>query len=714
MLVKQKLLALIAFRNVALHRLKSLTIGMLLAMGTVLLCIGLTLLVSVEKSMESSITQSLAGHFQLYSKQAKDDLALFGGGFMSREEIGTIPNFQPVKEEVLALEEVKGVMPMGIDMSLIPKGNTFDELFDELRSVFKEKNQIEINETIEKIKFQITQLRLELEAGKRIDSSGGNVEAQLQTVAATENLDFWQNFSSVSNDEFEKKLSFLETKIAPLAGEKQPLYMRFVGIQPENYSNLFPKFKVLRGTEIPKGQRGMLLSHKLNEDFFKNMAARTFDKIHKKVTKSGLTIATDDEAKRFAADLPKQYLQILLYLSSQETKELLPKFKEILGSSFPSSEKTADVLKEFLKTDDSNFLKRYDFFYQEIAPKIVVYPIQPGQTVIMRTYTRSGYVKTLPVKVFGVFTFEGLENSDLSGGFSLVDLVTFRDLYGAADESSLAENSELSKELGSLSMVSENTELSSANAAEALFGGNVESKTEKSIPLKENNEKNTQLSNSQLSMLKPLAIKPLISSSYNEEVLQKGLALNLAVIAKPNANRKILSDKLSKIAEKYSLKLADWKEASGIVGQFVTIVRAVLMVGVGVIVLVALLIINNSLVVSTLDRIKEIGTMRALGSQKAFIKQLFLWETGMIAFFGTLFGLVISILILSFMSTKGIPAQHPVVEFLFSGPRLFPKMSFSILFFVPVFVTGLSVLSSLYAASYASRITPSEAMQERE
>ena len=68
-----------------------------------------------------------------------------------------------------------------------------------------------------------------------------------------------------------------------------------------------------------------------------------------------------------------------------------------------------------------------------------------------------------------------------------------------------------------------------------------------------------------------------------------------------------------------ALKAIDWQKASGIVGQFVTMIRVVLYMAVLIIFVVALVIINNALVMATLERVQEIGTLRAVGAQRRFV-----------------------------------------------------------------------------------------------
>ena len=53
----------------------------------------------------------------------------------------------------------------------------------------------------------------------------------------------------------------------------------------------------------------------------------------------------------------------------------------------------------------------------------------------------------------------------------------------------------------------------------------------------------------------------------------------------------------------------------------------VLYIAVLIIFVVALVIINNAMVMATLQRVKEIGTMRAIGAQRRFVLAMLLVET---------------------------------------------------------------------------------------
>src|SRR5262245_23039726 len=110
-----KVLTLLSVRHLYSHKVKTLIVGGLMLIGTFLVVLGTALLDSVEASMQKSITSSLAGHLQVYDKNAKDKLALFGSMSMAQDDIGRMNNYERVKEVISQVPNVEAVVPMGID-----------------------------------------------------------------------------------------------------------------------------------------------------------------------------------------------------------------------------------------------------------------------------------------------------------------------------------------------------------------------------------------------------------------------------------------------------------------------------------------------------------------------------------------------------------------------------------------------------------------------
>src|SRR5262249_50867832 len=122
------------------------------------------------------------------------------------------------------------------------------------------------------------------------------------------------------------------------------------------------------------------------------------------------------------------------------------------------------LLVELFTLDDQNFEKRYKFFYDELAPMVELYKVRVGDTLTIKAFTRSGYVKNVNMKVYGTFSFEGIEKSPLAGAFSLMDLMSCRDLYGYLSNDNVEDQKEIQAERGA-------RKVDRKNAEEELFGG---------------------------------------------------------------------------------------------------------------------------------------------------------------------------------------------------------------------------------------------------
>jgi ABC-type lipoprotein release transport system permease subunit len=162
------------------------------------------------------------------------------------------------------------------------------------------------------------------------------------------------------------------------------------------------------------------------------------------------------------------------------------------------------------------------------------------------------------------------------------------------------------------------------------------------------------------------------------------------------------------------LKAISWQAASGFIGQFVNMAQMVLSVAVLIIFVVALVIINNAMVMATLQRVQEIGTLRAVGAQRRFILWMLVIEAMVVgALFGAL-GAAVGAGIIAWIGQVGIPAFSDIATFFFSGPALHPSLGATSLVVALVIVLFVSVLSSLYPAWLAMRISPRQAMQSEE
>lgn len=691
------LVFLVAFRNLWLYRFRTIIISFILGAGAFLAVVGLSLLTDVESSMRSSITESIAGHLQIYSAKAKDDLALFGNTFMGRADLDSISDFSVVQKVVLQNPNVKAFIPMGLDMAMLGRGNEMDDSIEALRSALKSGDMELVKDRKEQVGFLMNQLELELAEQEKIGTNKSEIQLRKENLKIASAPEFLSQLQLQD----ENKIQFLETKIAPISGEKLPIYLFYLGTDIGAHKKNFTKIHIEEGEALPEGRRGIVLSKTVRETQLKRRVAKIFDLIYKAKTRANRNIKGDPENTRDASELVRQGGQIISDLDRNKSVKLSEQLTE---SGFKFAEGDVDIisklksqLKLFLTVDDSNFIDRYNWFYKNIAPLIRLYELSPGEKITLRSYTRSGYVKSVSLKIYGVYSVAGMEDSELAGAANIMDLVSFRELLGQMNEASR-------RELDGMRQQSGIKDVSASDAESALFGESA------------NIEVNSMASAASNSGADLISVKPVLSDVFELPEVQKGLILNGAL--KLNDFSQLKRTKLelenSFKENNLNLKIVDWQEASGVVGQFVNIVRGVLIFALLVIFVVALVIINNSIIIGTLNRTREIGTMRAIGAQKSVVLNLFLVETAVTGFLGAFIGTGFAFGFLSFLNKFGIPAGNDILAFLFSGPRLYPNIHWNVIAIAPFVVTLFATATSFYAARHAAQIKPAEAMQEKE
>lgn len=120
----------------------------------------------------------------------------------------------------------------------------------------------------------------------------------------------------------------------------------------------------------------------------------------------------------------------------------------------------------------------------------------------------------------------------------------------------------------------------------------------------------------------------------------------------------------------------------------------------------------NTLVISVTERTSELGTMRAIGAQKGFVRKMIIAETLITSFIFGAAGIVFGALILWILNIIGIPATNMFLEVLFGGAVLHPVISVSSVIYSLGIVAGIGVLASLYPVAAALRIEPVKAISK--
>ena len=702
--------AQMAFRNLFASRLKTIIVGGIIFFGGLLVVAGNSLLDSLVASMSRSVIGSVAGHIQVYNAQSKDKLEVMGRMMMGDPDISQLDDFAKVRESLLKVPNVKSVVPMGISGALVTSGNTIDLALEKLRNAVKAKDHTAIESEKSHVRQIVSVLQGDLKNAKAVQDERTIDKEDVEAVSRASSEQFWREFDQHPLE----SLEFLENRIASQAADADLLFLNYVGTDFQAFQKSFDRMRIVEGSMVPAGKRGFLFSKQVYEDQLKLKAARRLDKIKEGLDSEGLTIEKDPDLKRMVRENVSQVREILLQLDAAKTADFRVKLQRELGSQ---EQDVGKLLAAFFQTDEQNFHQRYDFFYKQLAPSLELYRVRIGDVLTIKAFTRSGYVQSVNVPVYGTFEFQGLEKSTLAGALNLMDMVSFRELYGFMSGEKLAEIQQLQKAAGAHDVSRENAEaeLFGSKPAEepappAAAPRHITATTTPGVApaMREVGE----------SLTGKLQREEARSRVFPSDEVEKGVVLNAAVILKDARPQKIRETMAAIEAQGakdgLTLKAIDWQQAAGLIGQFVNVIRMVLYVAILIIFLIALVIINNALVMATLERVKEIGTLRAIGAQRRFILAMLVVEALVVGvIFGGL-GAGLGAVIVSIVGKIGIPAKSDIWFFFFSGPRLHPFIGTSNIIAAFIIVLLVSAFSSFYPAWIAMRVTPRQAMAEEE
>ncbi|HEX8818935.1 MAG TPA: FtsX-like permease family protein [Archangium sp.] len=697
-----KLLLQVALRNLFVSKINIL-IGGIIFFGTVLVVVGGAFVDSMDEAMSRSIIGSVAGHLQVYSEKSKDELSLFGqmGG---EPDLSAVDDFSRIKDVVQKHPNVKTVVPMGTSGALITSGNTVDLTLARLRDLYKkvaEGETPELRAQISSLQSHVRQmlslLEEDLKRRSELVDEKANDPADVEALARARSESFWADFDK---DPF-GSLEFLENRIAPQVTDGDMLYIRYTGTDLVNFQNTFDRMRIVDGGPVPPGRRGMLLSKFIYEEAFKLKTARRLDLIQEARTLNHKMISADPQLERWVKENRTQTREILFQLDPIKTKQAVERLQRVLGSQ---ETELGKLLPLFFTMDDSNFDTRYRQFYAELAPLLDLYRIRIGDDLTITAFTRTGYVQSVNVKIYGTYQFDGLEKSAVAGSLNLMDLMSFRELYGYL-------TAEKKAELAKLQEASGVAEVKREDAESALFG------EEGSATLTADATPGLIDEDAQLDgFAQKVRREELANRVYTQEEIEKGVVLSAAVLLKdPELLEQTMAELQATVkAEGLPLRVISWQKASGLIGQFVLVAKLVLYFAVFIIFVVALVIINNAMMMATLQRVREVGTLRAIGAQRSFVLNMVLVETLVLGLvFGT-FGAVVGGAIMQLLGHVGIPAGNEALYFFFSGPRLFPTLHASNLVEAFVIVLVVSALSTFHPAFLATRVSPLQAMQTDE
>lgn len=135
------------------------------------------------------------------------------------------------------------------------------------------------------------------------------------------------------------------------------------------------------------------------------------------------------------------------------------------------------------------------------------------------------------------------------------------------------------------------------------------------------------------------------------------------------------------------------------------------LVSLGIILFIVFIGVLNTVLMSVLERTREFGVLKAIGSRPGTILTLIIAETGFLSFFSIMIGVIVTLPVLIWFNLVGIAMPEPIdmggVEFRF----LTGDLSLYVFVMPMIFVYSFALLVSIPPGIRAARVPPTEAMR---
>jgi putative ABC transport system permease protein len=191
----------------------------------------------------------------------------------------------------------------------------------------------------------------------------------------------------------------------------------------------------------------------------------------------------------------------------------------------------------------------------------------------------------------------------------------------------------------------------------------------------------------------------------------EGAIHEIVVIARKLNQVKSLAREIRKVLNNPELEVDPWQEFARSFyvamkadkqGAWIMLFVVILIVAIGVL---------NTVLMTVLERTREYGVLRAMGTRPIQVVRLVLYETALMACLSIIVGAALSLLVNYLLSHQGIPMPQPYTYGGIEFTHFYSEVNARSFYIPAVTVMVCAVLVSAFPAVKAARIEPTRAMR---
>lgn len=164
-------------------------------------------------------------------------------------------------------------------------------------------------------------------------------------------------------------------------------------------------------------------------------------------------------------------------------------------------------------------------------------------------------------------------------------------------------------------------------------------------------------------------------------------------------------------AKEWPVEAVNWRHAAGSTALYLYWMRMIFNIGILIVMAAGFIVVNNTLVVSVLDRTREIGTMRALGASSLFVSLQCMVETVSMALVAGLIGCFVGSFVALGLTSMEIIFTNSFLIQLFGEGALVVGVSWGNVVEILFLMLCLGILGWIYPVLTALKVQPIEAIQ---
>ena len=185
----------------------------------------------------------------------------------------------------------------------------------------------------------------------------------------------------------------------------------------------------------------------------------------------------------------------------------------------------------------------------------------------------------------------------------------------------------------------------------------------------------------------------------------------LIILLKNTDDTKMVAQNLKSVFERkgFDLEIKSWDELAPFYHSVVSLYNGIFRFIGGIIGIIVIFSIANTLLMSVMERVNEIGTIRAMGATRPLVLKSFIYEGIIIGIIGGIIGVIIGIIMSCLININGIPM--PAAPSMTRGYVAYIIITPQLLIYGFLLALVTAFISSIFPARKASKMKIVDALR---